>query len=129
MEKTTNTHRGDQDSPAEAYTAFYTANVVVAGITGAGKSTLINAVFGHELAKTGTGRPITEQIAEYQSDDFPIRIWDTVGLELDNEKPRSPSTRSGRRLQARRIARIRWTTSMPSGIASIPSAAVTKAAK
>lgn len=86
MEKTTNTHRGDQDSPAEAYTAFYTANVVVAGITGAGKSTLINAVSGHELAKTGTGRPITEQIAEYQSDDFPIRIWDTVGLELDNEK-------------------------------------------
>ena len=64
------------------------ANIMVAGITGTGKSTLINAVFGEELAATGTGRPVTERIDEYQTDNLPIHIWDTVGLELDSDKTR-----------------------------------------
>ncbi len=63
-----------------------TANIMVAGITGTGKSTLLNAVFGKELAETGKGRPVTEHIDEYQSSSIPIHIWDTVGLELDSEK-------------------------------------------
>jgi GTP-binding protein EngB required for normal cell division len=63
-----------------------TANIMVAGITGTGKSTLLNAVFGSELAETGKGRPVTAHINEYQSTDIPIHIWDTVGLELDSEK-------------------------------------------
>ena len=62
------------------------AKIMVAGITGTGKSTLINAVFGKELAETGSGRPVTEHIDEYQNEDIPIHIWDTVGLELDSEK-------------------------------------------
>ena len=65
------------------------ANIMVAGITGTGKSTLINAIFGFEDAKgakTGTGKPITDHIDEYKDPDTPIRIWDTVGLELDNKK-------------------------------------------
>lgn len=64
------------------------ANIMVAGITGTGKSTLINAVFGAEMAETGTGKPVTEHIDEYQKEDIPIHIWDTVGLELDSEKTR-----------------------------------------
>ncbi|MBE5869865.1 MAG: hypothetical protein E7294_01185 [Lachnospiraceae bacterium] len=64
------------------------ANIMVAGITGTGKSTLINAVFGSEMAATGTGRPVTEHIDEYENGDIPIHIWDTVGLELDSEKTR-----------------------------------------
>ena len=67
-------------------TSLPTANIMVAGITGTGKSTLLNAVFSSDLAATGTGRPVTEQIAEYDSPDIPIHIWDTVGLELDSEK-------------------------------------------
>ncbi len=63
-----------------------TANIIVAGITGAGKSTLLNAVFGSELAKTGSGRPVTDHINEYNNDEIPVRIWDTVGLELNAEK-------------------------------------------
>jgi len=63
-----------------------TANIMVAGITGTGKSTLLNAVFSSDLAATGSGRPVTEQINEYDSPDIPIHIWDTVGLELDSEK-------------------------------------------
>ncbi len=62
------------------------ANIIVAGITGTGKSTLINAIFGEEIAATGEGRPVTEYIREYNEKNTPIRIWDTVGLELDSEK-------------------------------------------
>lgn len=63
-----------------------TANIVVAGKTGSGKSTLLNAVFGVDFAATGKGRPITAQIDEYASENIPIHIWDTVGLELDSVK-------------------------------------------
>lgn len=63
-----------------------TANIIVAGITGTGKSTLINAVFGSSFAKTGTGQPITQNMNAYSSPDIPIRIWDTVGLELDAKR-------------------------------------------
>ena len=62
-----------------------TANIMVAGITGSGKSTLINAVFGADFAETGIGCPVTQDISEYSSENFPVRIWDTVGLELDAE--------------------------------------------
>lgn len=62
------------------------ANIMVAGITGTGKSTLINAIFGSEMAKTGSGRPVTEYIKEYYNGDIPIHIWDTVGFELDSQK-------------------------------------------
>nr|WP_233709675.1 GTPase [Helicobacter salomonis] len=34
-------------------------NVLVAGGTGVGKSTLINVVFGEEMARTGQGKPVT----------------------------------------------------------------------
>lgn len=67
---------------------FPVANIMVAGITGTGKSTLINAVFGAEMAATGSGRPVTEHIAEYKNGDIPIHIWDTVGLEIDFKKTR-----------------------------------------
>lgn len=62
------------------------ANILVAGITGTGKSTLLNAVFGNEAAKTGTGKPVTDRLQEYSNKDTHIHIWDTVGLELDSEK-------------------------------------------
>ncbi len=63
-----------------------TANIIVAGISGVGKSTLLNAVFGSELAQTGKGRAVTAQMAEYGRVGMPVHIWDTVGLELDAEK-------------------------------------------
>lgn len=55
--------------------------VLVAGNTGAGKSTLINTVFGWEVARTGTGRPVTEDVEEYVSDIPPLRLLDTRGFE------------------------------------------------
>lgn len=65
---------------------FPVANIVVAGITGAGKSTLVNAVFGSDDAETGKGKPVTENMREYHPNGTPICIWDTVGLELDSTK-------------------------------------------
>lgn len=63
-----------------------TANIMVAGGTGVGKSTLLNAIFDSDLAATGTGKPVTAHIDEYQNPEIPIHIWDTVGLELDSAK-------------------------------------------
>lgn len=88
------TNREQQEREAQAFamqvdnldsSELPTANIMVAGITGTGKSTLINAIFGEEFAETGVGRPVTQNINEYNSADLPIQIWDTVGLELNAE--------------------------------------------
>lgn len=56
-------------------------NVLIAGKTGAGKSTLINAVFGKEVAVTGSGRPVTQHLEKFTKDNF--SIFDTKGLEME----------------------------------------------
>ncbi len=58
------------------------ANVLIAGRTGVGKSTLINSVFQGNLATTGQGRPVTQNTREYTKDGFPLTIFDTRGLEM-----------------------------------------------
>lgn len=64
------------------------ANLIIAGKTGVGKSTLINAAFREDIAKTGIGTPVTNEgdVRWYEKKDFPLRIYDTIGLELDEEK-------------------------------------------
>lgn len=57
-------------------------NILVAGRTGVGKSTLINAVFGAEVAQVGIGRPVTQNIGWYEPPGLPLRLCDTKGLEL-----------------------------------------------
>lgn len=57
-------------------------NLLVAGKSGVGKSTLINAVFGEELASTGVGKPVTDKISLIDKEGFPVNIYDTVGFEL-----------------------------------------------
>lgn len=56
-------------------------NLLLAGITGVGKSTLVNAVFGSDLALTGQGRPVTMGTREYARPGFPLTLFDTRGLE------------------------------------------------
>lgn len=60
------------------------ANIMVVGCAGVGKSTLLNAVFGEELAKTGVGRPITDKITCYEKENVPVKIWDTMGFEIND---------------------------------------------
>ena len=63
-------------------------NIAVIGRTGAGKSTLINAVFGGELAKTGTGLPVSDAFIRYPKDDrkVPVVIYDSAGYEMTKEE-------------------------------------------
>ncbi len=62
-----------------------TLNIIVAGKTGTGKSTLINAVFKENLAQTGVGKPVTEHMRKITKKDVPLSIYDTRGFELGKE--------------------------------------------
>lgn len=61
-------------------------NILIAGRSGVGKSTLINAVFQQHLAETGQGRPVTQYTKEISKDGIPITIFDTRGLEMSQFK-------------------------------------------
>src|SRR5471030_838456 len=61
-------------------------NVLLAGKTGVGKSTLINAVFQGDMAETGQGRPVTTHTREITKDGIPVSLFDTRGLELTDYK-------------------------------------------
>ena len=60
-------------------------NIMVAGKTGVGKSTLINAVFKEHLADTGMGKPVTTYMRKITKKDVPLAIYDTRGFELGKE--------------------------------------------
>ena len=60
-------------------------NLGLFGITGVGKSTLLNAVFGANVARTGIGDPVTQESTLYRSDLGSLGIFDTKGLELGSD--------------------------------------------
>jgi uncharacterized protein (DUF697 family)/GTP-binding protein EngB required for normal cell division len=62
------------------------ANIAVVGNTGVGKSTLINAMFGFDIAKTGVGRRVTEEIAYYEHPSGAVGFFDTRGIEVGEAK-------------------------------------------
>jgi GTPase Era involved in 16S rRNA processing len=57
-------------------------NVLVVGVSGVGKSTLINAVLGEALAEVGQGRPVTSAVTELARAGCPLTLLDTRGLEM-----------------------------------------------
>ncbi len=61
-------------------------NILIAGKSGVGKSTLINAVFQGQMAETGQGRPVTKSAREITKVDVPVTLIDTRGLELEHFK-------------------------------------------
>ena len=60
-------------------------NLGLFGLTGVGKSTLLNAVFGEELAQTGIGDPVTQGSRLYRHDTSTLGIFDTKGLEIGDD--------------------------------------------
>lgn len=56
-------------------------NVLLMGVTGVGKSSLINALFGEEIAKAGVGKPITQHLEKYVDEEKGLIFWDTKGIE------------------------------------------------
>jgi len=63
-------------------------NMILAGRTGVGKSTLINAIFGEQLAETGVGAPVTALMYRHKRPGIPITIYDTPGIELGQNADR-----------------------------------------
>lgn len=70
-----------RDAIGGARKEIRTVNILIAGRTGLGKSTLINAVFRGRLAATGQGKPVTKEIRWITKKGIPLAICDTRGLE------------------------------------------------
>ena len=74
-------------SMEEALKSRGIVNILIAGKTGVGKSTLINAVFQGKMADTGQGSPVTQHTRRITKEGVPVSIYDTKGLELKDYKP------------------------------------------
>ena len=57
--------------------------ILLAGATGVGKSTLVNMVFGSDIAKVGTGKPVTQKIDCFESPETSVRLYDSKGYEMN----------------------------------------------
>ena len=73
--------------PTDALTKFLKAdkiNILISGVTGVGKSSLINALVGVKVAKEGDGpEPMTTEVTKYEAESNGVRIyvWDSPGLQ------------------------------------------------
>ncbi|MDC9499434.1 MULTISPECIES: GTPase family protein [unclassified Pseudoalteromonas] len=66
-------------------------DIMVTGVTGAGKSTTLNSIFQKDIAKVGKGvDPETMTLTSYMLNDY-FRLWDTPGLGDGIEKDREHS--------------------------------------
>ena len=66
---------------AEAFAALGCFNLAVFGKTGVGKSTLVNAIFGRDVAATGVGSPVTRGLVYYRHPDGFLGLYDSEGFE------------------------------------------------
>lgn len=63
-------------------------NVAIIGQTGVGKSSLINYLYGENVAKTGVGNPVTANgfhAIEKEINGLPVTLFDSWGLEVGKE--------------------------------------------
>lgn len=87
---------------ANARARYGRFNLAIVGATGVGKSSLVNAVFGRDLAKVGKGMPITTGVNYYS--DGVLGIWDFEGFEIGSNRPPSEILRGHLQAISRRPA-------------------------
>lgn len=66
---------------AQALNSLGRFNLAIFGKTGTGKSTLVNAIFGQDVAATGTGRPVTTGLDYYVHPNGILGVYDSRGFE------------------------------------------------
>ncbi|WP_296601665.1 GTPase family protein [Nocardioides sp.] len=60
-------------------------NLAIFGKTGVGKSTLVNAIFGSDIAATGIGEPVTRAEHLYLHQSGTLGVLDTRGVEVGRD--------------------------------------------
>lgn len=74
--------RGEYERQNESLGRF---NLALFGKTGVGKSTLVNAIFGEEVARTGIGQPVTKGSHLYLDRVGHLGLVDTQGVEIGRD--------------------------------------------
>ncbi|MBK5242523.1 GTPase [Clostridium sp.] len=59
-------------------------NILLCGATGGGKSSVINKIFGRDVARVGAGQPVTRNIIKYQDENLDVNLYDSEGYEVGN---------------------------------------------
>lgn len=59
-------------------------HVLIAGPTRVGKSSLINKIFGEEIAKAEISTPVTEEVKKYEKEKIGVILYDSPGCEIGN---------------------------------------------
>lgn len=59
-------------------------HILIAGPTRVGKSSLINKIFGEEIAKAEISTPVTEKVEKYEKEKIGVILYDSPGCEIGN---------------------------------------------
>lgn len=59
-------------------------SILIAGPTRVGKSSLINKIFGEEVAKKDNALPVTDSVEKYEKDNVGVILYDSPGCEIGN---------------------------------------------
>ncbi len=61
-------------------------NLAILGDTGVGKSSLVNAMFGEDLARVDVGEPVTQGVTPYVNATETLRLYDFPGFEFSKRR-------------------------------------------
>lgn len=65
---------------------FRKINIMLCGISGSGKSYLINHLFRYNFTKSNIGKPVTKDVQNFTKEGSPLTTFDVPGFEHDSKK-------------------------------------------